>query len=80
MATIWNSNNVDVLKSLWAKGCKAEVIALSLKTSKNAVIGKANRLRLGSHKGLMVSTKRRGSTAKQRAWLFGFTINTHSTP
>ena len=47
MKNYWTKSKVDKLSSMWAKGISAREIANKLgNVSRNAVIGKANRLRL----------------------------------
>ena len=46
---MWSKNQIDVLKKLWSRGEPARTIALQLRTTRNAVIGKANRLGLPKH-------------------------------
>ncbi len=43
---MWSKEQIDVLKKLWGRGESARIIALQLRTPRNAVIGKANRLGL----------------------------------
>ena len=43
---MWSKEEVDILKKLWSRGEPARIIALQLRTTRNAVIGKANRLKL----------------------------------
>ena len=45
---MWSKEQIDVLKRLWNRGEPARIIALQLRTTRNAVIGKANRLHLNS--------------------------------
>ena len=40
---------ISVLKKMWVRGDSARMISLQLCTTRNAVIGKANRLGLPSH-------------------------------
>lgn len=44
--TFWTVDRVEVLTDLWLKGRNAKAIGRLLGCSKNAVIGKANRLLL----------------------------------
>ena len=46
---MWSKEQIDVLKRLWNRGEPARIIALQLSTTRNAVIGKANRLGLPKH-------------------------------
>ena len=46
---MWSKEEVDILKKLWSRGEPARIIALQLRTTRNAVIGKANRLKLPKH-------------------------------
>jgi len=46
---MWTKNEIDILKKLWSRGESARIIALQLRTTRNAVIGKANRLGLPKH-------------------------------
>ena len=46
---MWSKEQIDVLKRLWNRGEPARIIALQLGTTRNAVIGKANRLGLPLH-------------------------------
>jgi GcrA cell cycle regulator len=47
--TTWPAERVAVLKSMWADGCSASVIAEELGVTRNAVIGKVYRLKLPVH-------------------------------
>tara|TARA_B100001013_G_C24548693_1_gene417735 strand:+ start:524 stop:850 length:327 start_codon:yes stop_codon:yes gene_type:complete len=46
---MWSKEQINVLKRLWNRGEPARIIALQLRTTRNAVIGKANRLELPKH-------------------------------
>ena len=46
---MWSLEQIDILKKLWNRGEPARIIALQLRTTRNAVIGKANRLSLPKH-------------------------------
>ena len=46
---MWTQEQIYVLTKLWHRGEPARIIALQLGTTRNAVIGKANRLGLPSH-------------------------------
>lgn len=46
---MWSNEEIDTLKRLWSRGESARIIALQLRTTRNAVIGKANRLGLPKH-------------------------------
>ena len=46
---MWSKEQIDILKKLWNRGESARIIALQLRTTRNAVIGKANRLGLPTH-------------------------------
>ena len=46
---MWSKEEIGVLKKLWIRGEPARIIALQLRTTRNAVIGKANRLGLPKH-------------------------------
>ena len=46
---MWSLEQIDILKKLWNRGEPARIIALQLRTTRNAVIGKANRLGLPKH-------------------------------
>ena len=46
---MWSKEQIDVLRRLWSRGEPARIIALQLRTTRNAVIGKANRLCLPKH-------------------------------
>ena len=46
---MWSKEQINVLKRLWSRGEPARIIALQLRTTRNAVIGKANRLELPKH-------------------------------
>ena len=43
---MWTNDQIDILKRLWHRGESARIIALQLRTTRNAVIGKAHRLNL----------------------------------
>ena len=45
---MWSKEQIDVLRRLWSRGEPARIIALQLRTTRNAVIGKAHRLKLES--------------------------------
>jgi len=44
--TWWTSERIDELKSLWATGASAAIIAGEMQTTRNAVLGKVHRLKL----------------------------------
>ena len=46
---MWSKEQIDILTRLWSRGEPARIIALQLGTTRNAVIGKANRLELPKH-------------------------------
>ena len=46
---MWSKEQINVLTRLWSRGEPARTIALQLRTTRNAVIGKANRLGLPKH-------------------------------
>ena len=46
---MWSKEQIDILKKLWNRGESARIIALQLRTTRNAVIGKANRFGLPKH-------------------------------
>ena len=46
---MWTKDQIEILKTLWRRGESARIIALQLRTTRNAVIGKANRLKLHVH-------------------------------
>ena len=46
---MWSKEQIIVLTRLWSRGEPARIIALQLSTTRNAVIGKANRLNLPKH-------------------------------
>ena len=51
MKNYWTKNKVDKLTSLWEQGVSAREIATKLgNVSRNAVIGKANRLGISKKK------------------------------
>lgn len=54
----WTDENVGVLKALWGEGRSAREIGEKLGMTRNAVIGKANRLGL-AHKGAVRPAARR---------------------
>ncbi|GEO79939.1 GcrA family cell cycle regulator [Pararhodospirillum oryzae] len=45
---VWNDDNIEQLKRLWAEGLTTGEIGKELGVSKNAVVGKAHRLGLKS--------------------------------
>ena len=46
---MWTLEQITVLKKMWLRGDSAKMISLQLCTTRNAVIGKANRLGLPLH-------------------------------
>lgn len=48
--SFWTDANIDRLKSMWDDGQTASSIAKSMRTTRNAIIGKAHRLRLPPRK------------------------------
>ena len=46
---MWTEEQISILTKLWHRGESSRIIALQLGTTRNAVIGKANRLGLPSH-------------------------------
>lgn len=56
----WTSQRIDTLKALWADGVSASIIAATLKNvTRNAVIGKARRLKLAARSPGLPSRPRR---------------------
>lgn len=45
---VWSEEHTDILKAEWPKGTTGSQIGLLVNKSRNAVIGKANRMRLGA--------------------------------
>ena len=48
---MWSKEEIDILTKLWNRGEPARIIALQLRTTRNAVIGKAHRLGLSKQVG-----------------------------
>lgn len=46
MESFWTDERVTELRDLWAKGPSAEVIARTMRITRNAVLGKVHRLKL----------------------------------
>ena len=46
---MWSEEKITILKKMWMQGYSARMISLQLSTTRNAVIGKANRLGLPLH-------------------------------
>lgn len=59
----WNAEKIDELTKLWDQGLSASVIGKKLGVSKNAVVGKAHRLKLPARPSPI---KRDGSAAPRR--------------
>lgn len=61
----WTTQRIETLKSLWAEGVSASIIAATLQgVTRNAVIGKAHRLKLAARSpGLTAVPQRRRSLA-----------------
>ena len=55
---MWSKEQIDVLRRLWNRGEPARIIALQLRTTRNAVIGKANRLGLPKHPSRLEEMKK----------------------
>lgn len=55
----WTDERLDQLRTLWSAGQSAAVIGAQLVVSRNAVIGKANRLKLPSRKTLVTIPNQR---------------------
>lgn len=73
MSTKWTDGEVQTLKALWIDGVSAGLIAKDLGRSRNAVIGKANRLveqALLSARGNAGTAARRhgGAIAGREGW------------
>jgi GcrA cell cycle regulator len=70
----WNTpGRIEQLTKLWESGLSASLIATEMgATSKNAVIGKAGRLKLGSRKsnGLPTRSKNKKALSKDQRTLF----------
>src|SRR3990167_6083168 len=47
---MWNDENINLLKKMWADGETAEIIAPFVGKTRNAVIGKVHRLGLMAHR------------------------------
>lgn len=50
MTFVWTPEIVALATTMWADKCSAEAIAVTLGTTRNAVIGKLNRLNLTRHR------------------------------
>ncbi len=59
----WTDQRVERLTELWAEGLSAGLIAKKLDLSKNAIVGKAHRLKLAGRPSPII---RDGSTAESR--------------
>ena len=55
----WTEKDVRILKTMWQGGKSAREIAERLGTTRNAVIGKANRMTLGSHRSHGDATRKK---------------------
>ncbi len=55
---MWSKEQIDVLRRLWSRGEPARIIALQLRTTRNAVIGKAHRLNLSIKVNTRVGSKK----------------------
>lgn len=62
----WTDDRVERLESFWERGYSAGAIAELLGTSKNAVIGKKDRLGLGEHETIYQLPVWRGGTRRKR--------------
>lgn len=62
----WTDPRVASLKSFWARGYSAGAIAELLGATKNAVVGKADRLDLGEHRTIYRLPVWRGGTRRRR--------------
>lgn len=65
---VWTEDRVESLRALWAEGHSAAHIGARLGTTRNAVIGKANRLKLEKRAGRTneVASTRRRAIERQR--------------
>jgi GcrA cell cycle regulator len=59
MRGVWTRERIALLKKLWAEGETATAIAMRLRMSKSAVLGKVFRLRLRSEKKATAASARR---------------------
>ena len=55
----WTDERIDELSKLWASGYSASAIGRMLGVSKNAVVGKAHRMRIGIVSTISLSSKYR---------------------
>lgn len=46
----WDEADVELLKRVWSQGKSVTVIAGMLRRTRNAIVGKVHRLKLGTHK------------------------------
>jgi GcrA cell cycle regulator len=58
-ATLWTEPAIELLRALWAQNMPAIIIANALGCSRNAVLGKAFRLNLPSHRAPVAAPRRR---------------------
>ena len=66
MRGVWTRERIALLKTLWADGETATAIAMRLRMSKSAVLGKVFRLRLPSAAKAMAATARRNAATVGR--------------
>ena len=62
MRDFWTPEKVEILKEQWARGASVLAIAVMVGSSRNAVIGKAHRLKLPVHEG----ARRRPDVSRKR--------------
>lgn len=59
---IWSEGHIDILKIEWAKGTTGSQIGLIINKSRNAIIGKANRMKLGRRSPRNHTVSKKGPT------------------
>lgn len=69
----WDDDNIATLRRLWAEGLSAAEIGRRIGVSKNAVVGKAHRLRLPARPSPLIvlppgAMPKRGQRRTYRQW------------
>ncbi len=63
----WTEERIELLKKLWAEGHSASQIGKMLGVSKNAVVGKAHRMKLAARPSPIKRSANKGDAAKKDA-------------
>lgn len=70
MITKWTKDREDILRQLWDKGLTCRVIANTIGVSRNAVIGKAHRMKLTKRESPIKRREKKADNLSGCEWIF----------